>query len=87
MMFRKPMDLIARLDWLFILSVLALTVIGIVFIYSASYRNEEGWMTALTRRQIVWTLVGIGCFIVALRADYRLPGTCATKRPCWRCWP
>jgi rod shape determining protein RodA len=71
MMFRKPMDLIARLDWLFILSVLALTVIGIVFIYSASYRNEEGWMTALTRRQIVWALVGAGCFFVALRADYR----------------
>ncbi len=62
---------LARMDWFFVLSVLALTGIGILFIYSASYRNDDEWMTALTRRQAVWVLVGAACFIAAVMVDYR----------------
>lgn len=68
---RKTFQLLGRMDFIFALAVLALMIIGILFIYSASYRNDDQWMTALTRRQVVWSLVGLACFFAALMVDYR----------------
>lgn len=68
---RQAGQLLRRVDWLFVLAMLALATVGILFIYSASYRNEDEWMTALTRRQVVWVLVGAWCFAVAVLVDYR----------------
>ncbi len=61
----------ARLDWLFIFAMASLATIGILFIYSASYRGGDEWMTAPTRKQVVWVLVGALCFVGAVRLDYR----------------
>ncbi|HMO49601.1 MAG TPA: rod shape-determining protein RodA [Kiritimatiellia bacterium] len=67
----KSIALFGRVDWLFVLATFGLTLIGILFIYSASYRNDDEWMTALTRRQVLWALVGGFCFMVAILTDYR----------------
>ena len=71
MLQRDSIKWLSRLDWLYVLAILALAAIGIVFIYSASYRNEEEWMTALTRKQIVWFAAGIVFFIGTVLVDYR----------------
>jgi rod shape determining protein RodA len=68
---RGARDLIARMDWLFVLAMLALAVTGVLFIYSASYRNDIEGLTTLTRRQVIWVLVGAGCFLGAVLFDYR----------------
>jgi len=72
MLRRDDIKLLGRLDWLYVLAILALATIGILFIYSASYRNEEEWMTALTRKQIVWFAVGSIFFLGAVLIDYRV---------------
>jgi rod shape determining protein RodA len=71
MVIAKSRKLLGRMDWLFVFSVLALAGIGILFIYSASYRNDDQFMTALTRRQVLWVFVGLGCFVTAILTDYR----------------
>jgi rod shape determining protein RodA len=68
-MFSRAAFLLKRLDWGFVLTVLALVVSGVAFIYSASYRNESA-LTALTQRQLMWAVVGLGLFALVVLADY-----------------
>jgi rod shape determining protein RodA len=68
---RQYLSLFARVDWLFVTAIVMLAGIGILFIYSASYRGEDVWMTALTRRQVLWGLVGAACFVASMVTDYR----------------
>ena len=68
-MFTRAAFLLKRLDWGFVITVLALVASGVAFIYSASYRNETA-LTALTQRQIMWALVGLGLFLLVVLADY-----------------
>lgn len=67
----KIRDLLGRVDWLFVAAMLGLMTIGTLFIYSASFRNEDEWMTALTRRQVVWAAVGLTAFAFTMFTDYR----------------
>lgn len=69
---RSSIQLLKRLDPFFMAGMLGLILTGIFFIYSASYRNEDEWMTALTRKQVVWALAGLGIFIAVVIADYRV---------------
>lgn len=71
MSFDHAIKLLKRMDVFFILAIIGLILTGISFIYSASYRNDDEWMTALTRRQVIWALVGVGCFVAAALVDYR----------------
>lgn len=63
-----------RMDWLTLAATLALIVVGIVFIYSASFRQEDTQMTALTQRQLLWALVGLTVLFSAVAIDYRKVG-------------
>ena len=69
--------LLKRLDWGFVCSVLALVAVGILFIYSASYRSENSPLSALTERQILWVVVGLACFVGVVLADYHRVGDTA----------
>ena len=64
-------QVLARMDWFFVLSVLALMVVGVLFIYSASARNVEDALNDMSRRQIVWAIVGILLFVGVALVDYR----------------
>ena len=67
----QSIALLKRLDWFMVVAILALSTIGILYIYSATYRNDDEWITALTRRQILWVFVGLGVFIATILTDYR----------------
>ncbi|HMP90595.1 MAG TPA: rod shape-determining protein RodA [Kiritimatiellia bacterium] len=70
----QALDLIRRCDWFMVIAMICLSVIGIFYIYSATYRNDDEWITALTRRQIIWVVVGLAVFFGALLTDYRQLG-------------
>lgn len=66
-----------RLDWGFVLAILALVAVGIAFIYSASARSESAALNAMTERQILWVAVGLACFAAVVLADYHRTGDAA----------
>ncbi len=70
----RPLQLWKRMDWIFIVHVLALVVAGILFIFSASSRQDDIQMTTLTQRQIVWSLSGLALLFVMTALDYRRAG-------------
>jgi len=67
----QAIKLLKRIDIFFVLAVVGLILTGISFIYSASYRNDDEWMTALTRKQAVWAVVGMVLFFMVTLMDYR----------------
>ncbi|MCS6771117.1 MAG: rod shape-determining protein RodA [Kiritimatiellae bacterium] len=60
-----------RMEWLALAAAAALAVIGILFIYSASYRQDDMQVTAMTLRQLVWVVLGMGVMLALAAADYR----------------
>jgi rod shape determining protein RodA len=51
-----------------------LILIGLAFVYSASYRSMgdgEGYYTSSPQKQVVWALVGICVFLVVISIDYK----------------
>ena len=67
----SPFASLRRLDPFFMAAVLALMTIGVLFIYSASTRNEELILNTMSRRQILWGLFGIACLLGVVVFDYR----------------
>lgn len=66
-----------RFDWLSLLAVSALLVIGVLFIYSATYRGEGMPFEPFYRKQIVWGVLGIGALLAIALFDYRKIGPLA----------
>lgn len=73
----KRTEKLGRMDWGLLLIVLALLIMGLVMVYSASYGFAlskggpfEGRPTYFVRRQIVFALLGIAALIVLSRVDY-----------------
>lgn len=64
-------SLLKRLDPWFVAATLLLIGVGLLFIYSASYRADAGMLTAMTRKQIGWAGVGLVLMVLAVRYDYR----------------
>jgi cell division protein FtsW (lipid II flippase) len=62
--------LFQRFDWAFVAAMLALVVVGLLFIFSASYRSEDAPLSAMTQRQFVWGIVGVLCFTAVAYLDY-----------------
>lgn len=60
-----------RSDWLLHGAILAVMVIGIFFIYSASFQRPDMPVGTMYRRQIMWALVGIAGYVVLAMTDYR----------------
>jgi rod shape determining protein RodA len=63
------LDRLTRLDWVFTATVLLLTGLGCLFIYSASYELQT---RALFVKQLVWCVIGLSAFMTAALFDYRL---------------
>ena len=62
---------IKYLDWTLLVAVLALAVIGIFFVYSASYQISRSTGIDFARRQAVWMAVGLVIFVLLALVDYR----------------
>ena len=62
--------LLSRMDWSFILAMIALLFVGISFIYSASFRSEDAPVGPFYHKQILWGIVGLLCFLFMVLFDY-----------------
>ncbi|MGA1204194.1 MAG: FtsW/RodA/SpoVE family cell cycle protein [Opitutales bacterium] len=57
-----------RTDWIGPLAILALSIIGVFFIYSAQAFAGGGYWV----RQIVWLVLGSGVYLLLSRIDYKI---------------
>ena len=62
---------IRRFDWTMLGTILALLLLSFLFIYSAGYQTGEGAEATLMGKQIVWAVMGLGCYAAAAAFDYR----------------
>jgi rod shape determining protein RodA len=51
--------------------IMTLLVVSVMFVYSACYIGEDGVIRPLYQRQIVWMIVGLGCYFGMAVYDYR----------------
>lgn len=65
-------QLLKRLDWLLVLAMVALAVVSVCFIYSASYRGPGQPMPDFYKMQMVWFGIGLVLFLAVALVDYRL---------------
>jgi rod shape determining protein RodA len=66
--------ILSRLDYLSLACTLLLAAIGIAFIYSAGYREDDPGMSAFCRKQIVWAAIGLLGLLATAFLDYRRLG-------------
>jgi len=62
--------LLKRTDWTVVLASCLLLMLGVLFIYSASYKGDDLPVSPFYRRQMVWALIGLSCFVLMLAVDY-----------------
>ena len=68
----KVLKILARSNWWLTGVVMALLVIGVMFVYSACYVGEErGVLRPLYQRQILWIVVGVVSYFGMALYDYR----------------
>ena len=63
--------LVSNFNWFFFLAILAVSVIGIVTIYSANHARPEEFFRGLYIKQIYWIVYGLIAMLFALILDYR----------------
>ena len=72
---RNPLALILQplrqSDWLMHVTVGLLLVLGVLFVYSSCYISDEVPVRSLYKRQILWAVIGLGCYIGFALIDYR----------------
>jgi rod shape determining protein RodA len=59
------------LNWVLLLTMLALAIFGVIAIYSATYMREESVASEFWRKQANWVAVGFLAFMVTSLMDYR----------------
>ena len=59
-----------RIDWNFVLVILALNLVGLINLYSATHGPHSGESEGLFINQLVWLGAGWSCFFIATFLDY-----------------
>lgn len=59
------------MNWVLLLTMLALAIFGVVAIYSATYMREDSIAAEFWRKQANWVAVGFLAFMVTSLVDYR----------------
>lgn len=59
------------MNWLLVLLAVSLSIFGVMAIYSATYMRQDVYLTEMSRRQIIWLVVGVVVFFGAALIDYR----------------
>src|SRR5947207_13756067 len=59
------------LNWLLLITMLALAIFGVVAIYSATYMHGDSFTADFWRKQANWVVVGFFAFMIASLIDYR----------------
>src|SRR6476661_6468357 len=64
--------LFKRIDWNFVLVILALNLVGLINLYSATHGPHSVEVESLFLNQIVWLGAGWSCFFIATLVDYSI---------------
>ncbi|MEZ0392649.1 MAG: rod shape-determining protein RodA [Pseudobdellovibrionaceae bacterium] len=64
--------LFKRIDWNFVLVILALNLVGLINLYSATHGPHSVEVESLFLNQIVWLGAGWSCFFIATLIDYSI---------------
>ena len=64
-------ELAKRMDWMMNLSIISLALLGVLFIYSASFQNVDSPVNNYYQRQIIWILAGLVIYFFVVAYDYR----------------
>lgn len=71
-MLSRTRVILRRMDWRLCLISVVLLVIGVLFIYSASYQGGDTPAASFYQRQIVWAITGLAVMWILASADYRI---------------
>ena len=63
--------LTSNFNWLFFLTCLGISILGVVIIYSANHGRPEAFIRGLYIKQIYWIGYGLVAMLIALALDYR----------------
>lgn len=69
--FLRQFGLLRYMNWAMCLATLLLLVLGILFVYSSCYISEDLPVRTLYKRQILWAVAGIVCYLLFAATDYR----------------
>src|SRR5947207_6109669 len=58
------------LNWVLLLTMLALAIFGVIAIYSATYMREDSVASEFWRKQANWVIVGFFAFMITSLIDY-----------------
>jgi cell division protein FtsW len=64
-----------RMDYVLIMAVAALVILGLMMVYSSTYDmayREYGNANRFFARQLIWTALGVGVMVVLARVDYHI---------------
>ena len=61
-----------NLDWKLVGAVLALSLIGVITIFSAQYYSDSSYKQTYWLRQLVWLILAFGVFLAVVRFPQRL---------------
>ena len=64
--------LVSNFNWLFFLTCLAISILGVVTIYSANHGRPEVFFRNLYIKQVYWICYGLVAMLIALAVDYRI---------------
>lgn len=64
--------LFKRIDWNFVLVILALNLVGLINLYSATHGPHSADVEPLFINQIVWLAAGWSCFFICTLVDYSI---------------
>lgn len=64
--------ILKRIDWNFVLVILALNLVGLINLYSATHGPNSKDVEPLFLNQIIWLVVGWSCFFISTFIDYQI---------------
>jgi len=68
---KRYIAMIKGMDWVLFGAMVALAVISVLFVYSASYRGPGQPMYNFYKMQMIWFLVGLVLYLAVALMDYR----------------
>ncbi len=70
--FIRQFGLLRYMNWATAFATLLLLIVGVMFVYSSCYISEVLPVRTLYKRQVMWALAGILCYIFFAVLDYRV---------------
>ena len=67
----KNLRQLIHMNWVMNIAVALLLVLGVLFVYSSCFVSSDLPVRSLYKRQVVWGLIGVICYLAFAVTDYR----------------